>query len=63
MKKIMKQYLMNNVQLFAFVDDAKLRREFEENKKTAEILMKLMRQSPDIATKRGNRAQSCPKRQ
>lgn len=63
MKKIMKQYLMSNVQLFAFVDDAKLRREFEENKKTAEILMKLMRQSPDIATKRENRAQSCPKRQ
>ena len=41
----MKQYLMSNVQLFAFVDDAKLRREFEENKKTAEILMKLYGQS------------------
>ena len=29
MKKIMKQYLMSNVQLFAFVDDAKLRRNTE----------------------------------
>ena len=40
---------------------AKLRREFEGNKKTAEIFLMLLRQSPDFATKRENCAQSCPK--
>jgi hypothetical protein len=55
--------LYAEVQPVLAISIAKLRREFEENKKTAEILMKLMRQSPDIATKRENRAQSCPKRQ
>lgn len=38
--------LMSNVQRFVLFDNAKLRREFEENKKTVEILMKLYRQSP-----------------
>jgi hypothetical protein len=49
------------VQPVLAISIAKLRREFEENKKTAEIFLKLLRQSPDIATKRGNRANSCPK--
>jgi len=37
---------MSNEQRFVLFDNAKLRREFEENKKTVEILMKLYRQKP-----------------
>jgi hypothetical protein len=44
-----------------FFVDAKLLRESEENKKMAEILMELLRQSLVFATKRGKRFKSCPK--
>jgi hypothetical protein len=55
--------LYAEVQPVLAISIAKLRREFEENKKTTEILMKLLRQSPYFATKRGKRFKSCPKRQ
>ena len=44
--------LMSHEQLFAFVDDAKLRQEYHRNKKTTDFFFDLLRQSPSFATKR-----------
>jgi hypothetical protein len=43
--------LMSHEQLFAFVDDAKLRQEYHRNKKTADFFIDLLRQEPGFATK------------
>ena len=51
---------MSVEQRFVLFDNAKLRQEIEENKKTSEILMTLYGQRLCFWTKRGKRAESRP---